>query len=217
MVLVARPGVEAWVRRFSVPIVQAMLEEHGTLYAAAAATPGRREYVGRAPAYGIAWDDVRVVVRHSRHGGLFAPLTSDLFLPPTRAKREHATAHRLTRRGVPTPAVLGYAIYRAGLVLRRADVVTREVPGARDLAAYPATPEAHAALETLLTRLAAAGAIHRDLNARNILLAEKGGALTAYVIDVDRVVFRYRGHIVDRVNRARLRRSIAKLGLAYRV
>ena len=144
------------------PIVQAMLEEHGSLYAAAAATPGRREYVGRAPAYGMAWDDVRVVVRHSRHGGVFAPFTGDLFLPPTRAKCEHATAHRLATLGVPTPAVLGYAVYRAGPVFRRSDVVTREIPGARDLGAHPATPEANAAVETLLARLENAGAIHRD-------------------------------------------------------
>jgi RIO-like serine/threonine protein kinase len=194
-----------------------MLEEHGTLYAAAAATPGRREYIGRAPAYGVAWDSVRVVVRHSRHGGLLAPITGDLFLPPTRARYEWLVAARLTASGVRTPEVVAYAVYRAGLLVRRADVVTREVSGARDLAAYPATPEAGAAVETLLARLAAAGAIHRDLNARNILLAEEAGALTAYVIDVDRVAFRHRGRAVDRLNRARLRRSVAKLGLGYRI
>jgi 3-deoxy-D-manno-octulosonic acid kinase len=196
------------------------LEEHGTLYGAAAATPDRREYAGRAPAYGIVLGDTRVVVRHSRHGGLLAPLTGDLFLPPTRAPHELTVAFQLAIRGIRTPEVVAFAVYRAGLLLRRADVVTREVPGARDLAEYAATPEANAAVDALLAALARAGAFHPDLNAKNIVLAGtpragKPGALQAYVLDVDRVVFRTHG--VDQANRARLRRSIAKLGLAYRV
>ena len=196
------------------PVVSSLLGR-GALYAMAASTSGRREYVGRAVAYGIAWDGVRVVVRHSRHGGLFAPLTGDLFLPPTRAPHELAVALRLAASGVRTPEVVAYAVYHAGPGLRRADVVTREIADTRDLAAHPATPDANAAVETLLTALAQAGAVHPDLNAKNILLAERGGELAAYVIDVDRVVFRTRG--ADEANRERLRRSIAKLGLAYRI
>jgi 3-deoxy-D-manno-octulosonic acid kinase len=217
LALIARPGVEAWVSPFAVPTVRAMLDAHGTLYAAAAATPGRREYTGRAPAYGIALGDTRVVVRHSRHGGLLAPLTGDLFLPPTRAAREREVATRLAEAGVPTPEVLAYAIYRAGPLVRRADVVTREIEGARDLAAHPATLDAKAAVQALLRALERATAVHPDLNAKNILLADREGVLTAYVIDVDRVVFRSSARGVDQANRSRLRRSIAKLGLGYTV
>jgi RIO-like serine/threonine protein kinase len=181
------------------------------LYAAAAAQPDRREYRGRGIAYGVALGSISVVVRHSRHGGLLAPLTGDLFLPPTRAPHERDVSVRLIAAGVPTPEVLAFAVYRAGPILRRADVVTREIVGARDLAAHPATPEATAAIETLLSALARAGAKHADLNAKNILLVGN----VAYVIDVDRIVFAAQG--VDAANRARLRRSIAKLGLAYRL
>jgi tRNA A-37 threonylcarbamoyl transferase component Bud32 len=162
----------------------------------------------------MAIGDARVVVRHSRHGGLLAPVTGDLFLPPTRARHEWTVARRLADAGVPTAEVLAYAIYRHGpLFFQRADVVTREITGARDLAASLATPEAQEAVEALLAAMARTGAVHPDLNAKNVLLAERHGALTAYVIDVDRVVWRSRG--VDQANRSRLRRSIAKLGLSH--
>jgi 3-deoxy-D-manno-octulosonic acid kinase len=190
------------------------LLDDGTLYAAAAGMPERREYVGRSVAYGIPLGDGSVVVRHSRHGGLLAPLTRDLFFPPTRAPLELVVALRLAASGVRTPEVVAYAVYRAAAGFRRADVVTREVADARDLATHPATPEATAAVETLLDALARAGAFHADLNAKNILLANQDGVLTAYVLDVDRVVFRTDP---DPANRARLRRSIAKLGLDYEV
>jgi RIO-like serine/threonine protein kinase len=200
--------------RFAAPEIRTLLDEHGTLYAAAAAHPDRREYGGRGVAYGVRLAGARVVVRHSRHGGLLAPLTGDLFLPPTRAPHERRSAVRLEERGVPTPEVVAYAVYHVGL-FRRTDVVTREIEGARDLAACEATPEAQAAVERLLAAMAEAGALHPDLNAKNILVAPDGDGLLAYVIDVDRVVFRKGG--VDHANRARLRRSIAKLQLAYRV
>jgi 3-deoxy-D-manno-octulosonic acid kinase len=196
------------------PVISAILGR-GALYAIAGGTPGRREYTGRGVAYGIVLAGGRVVVRRSRHGGLLAPLTRDVFFAPTRAPYELSVALRLAAFGVLTPQVVAYAVYHAGLGFRRADVVTREIDGARDLSTHPATTEASAAVETLLVLMAKAGAVHPDLNAKNILLADRRGALAAYVIDVDRVEFREQG--VDEANRARLRRSIAKLGLAFRV
>jgi 3-deoxy-D-manno-octulosonic acid kinase len=194
------------------------LVQHGALYAGAAVSPNRREYRGRGVAYGISMGDARVVVRHSRHGGLLAPVTRDLFLPPTRARHEWTIARRLADAGIPTAEVLAYAVYRDGpLFFQKADIVTREIAGACDLAVSPATPDAHEAVEALLAAMARTGVVHPDLNAKNILLAPEGDGLKAYVIDVDRVVFWRRVHGADRANRSRLRRSIAKLGLGYRV
>jgi hypothetical protein len=204
-------------RHFAVPQVEQMLEQHGTLYAAAAVSPDRREYRGRGVAYGIPLGRHRVVVRHSRHGGWLAPLTRDLFLPPTRARLEWSNSFHLIARKVPTPEVVAIAVYRVGALLRRADVVTLEIAGALDLAAHPVTPAAQAAVEVLLVALAKAGAIHRDLNAKNILLADRDGQLTAFVIDIDRLVLGKPSRAADGANRSRLRRSIAKLGLGYRV
>src|SRR3954470_22831790 len=89
-----------------------------SLYAYAASHPGRRELRGRGVAYAVPLPDgeTRVVVRHSRHGGLLAPVTGDRFLPPTRAPHELRTALRLAEAQVPTPEVIAYAIYPAGAV-----------------------------------------------------------------------------------------------------
>src|SRR5437868_1582061 len=67
------------------------------LYDYAATHPARRELRGRGVAYAVTLPDgeTRVVVRHSRHGGLLGPVTGDRFLAPTRAPHELETALRL--------------------------------------------------------------------------------------------------------------------------
>ena len=198
----------------------------GTLYAFAQRHPDARILVGRAPAYAVPLPapGPRVVVRHSRHGGVLAPLTGDRFLPPTRAPAELDAALRLARAGVPTPELVAYAVYRAGPLFRRADVATREVEGARDLpAALAETPDAAerrrllAVTARLLRQLGAAGARHPDLNVKNVLL--DAGGRTALVIDVDRVTFHAPHHPrVAAANLARLAHSLRAsrewLGLA---
>jgi hypothetical protein len=176
---------------------EAMLAE-GTLYEAAARDLAARRFTGRGVAYAIALPatGVHAVVRHNRHGGLFAPVTRDFFLPPTRAPYELAVSLRLNSLGVPTPEVLMYGVHRVASVLRRADVVTREIVGGRDLATFmapdvslSAREEAWAAARALVAALNAAGARHHDLNVKNILLAPAKSGLTAWVLDVDRVDF----------------------------
>lgn len=198
----------------------------GSLWAHAAAHPEARALAGRAPAYAIPLPAPapRVVVRHSRHGGLLAPFTRDLFLPPTRAPGELEVALRLAHAGVPTPELVAYVVYRAGPLLRRADVATREVEGGRDLAAaLAAAPDdaarrrALAATARLLRQLGAGGARHPDLNAKNVLLSADGRI--ALVIDVDRVTFHTPHHPrVAAANLARLTHSLrasrVRLGLA---
>ncbi len=188
-----------------------------TLYDFAASHPQKRELAGRGAAYAVPLaSGTRVVVRHNRHGGLLAPLTGDLFLPPTRAAYELATADRLRNAGIATPDVIGYAVYRAGPLLRRSDIVTREVTDSRDLAAVLVDPDAAlraAALEAttrLIRALSTAGARHHDLNVKNVLLRGEHPDLEALLLDVDRVTF---GVDPDRAaarNYARLLRSARK-------
>jgi 3-deoxy-D-manno-octulosonic acid kinase len=183
----------------------------GTLYAWAASRPGRRELRGRGAAYAVALPGGRaeVVVRHSRHGGLLAPLTGDRFLAPTRAPRELATSLALRAAGVRTPQMVAYVLYPAGPLLRRADVATRLVPEARDLAdAIGAVPDDAWVAPTaeLLRALAAAGARHPDLNLKNVLLSPAG----AWVLDVDVVALGARPADAARANWARLERSLLK-------
>jgi hypothetical protein len=181
--------------------VEAILAAGTTLHAWAAATRQARPLRGRDTAYATVLADIPVVVRHSRHGGLLAPITRDLFLAPTRAPHELDVSLRLGAAGVPTPEVVAYATYAVMPGVRRADVVTREIAGRELDSAEDA--------EGLLAALSRAGAVHPDLNMRNVLV---DGA-TAYVLDVDRVYFLAPGdRRVGERNRSRLMRSARKLG-----
>ena len=183
----------------------------GTLYAWAAARRERRVLRGRGVAYAVTLPDGRtdVVVRHSRHGGLLAPLTGDRFLAPTRAPRELATSLALRAAGVRTPEVVAHVVHHAGPWLRRADVATRLVPGARDLAEAIGTVSDDAWVGptgALLRALAGVGARHPDLNLKNVLLSPDG----AWVLDVDVVVLGSAPVDAARANWARLERSLRK-------
>ncbi|HEX4935798.1 MAG TPA: lipopolysaccharide kinase InaA family protein [Gemmatimonadaceae bacterium] len=192
----------------------------GTLYAWASTHPDRRQMQGRLPVYAasLPHDGPTVAVRHAQHGGVLAPLLRDLFLPPTRAPRELLTALLLARSGVPTPPVAGYAVYRAGPLLRRADVMTILLPG-EDLGAMlrAATGDADrqqliAPVAGLLGALTQAGAWHPDLNVKNILLVpDDAGELHPAVLDIDRVHFAHPGDPnVREANFRRLERSLAR-------
>ncbi|HEX5438082.1 MAG TPA: lipopolysaccharide kinase InaA family protein [Gemmatimonadaceae bacterium] len=194
----------------------------GTLYAYAQHHPRTRMLVGRGIVYAVPLPDDagNVVVRHSRHGGVLAPVTGDRFLGHGRAPYELEVALHLERAGIPTPEIVAYAAYPAGGPFRSTDIVTREVPDARDLAgALADAPPPHrkrallAATATLMAQLALAGVRHPDLNLRNILVApDENGALEAQVLDVDRVWFDAPGApAVRSANQRRFNRSARKL------
>ena len=170
----------------------------GPMYEAAARDLAARPLEGRGVAFAIALpvSGARVVVRHNRHGGVFAPITRDWFLPPTRAPHELAMALRLAEAGVRTPEVVMYGVDRTRLLFRRADVATREIWGGRDLGSYlmpteteDARAAAWSATRGLVRALDAAGARHHDLNVKNVFLAQGASGLEAWLLDVDRVVF----------------------------
>jgi len=197
------------------------LRAHGTLHAWAEAAPQPRALQGRGVVYvaEIAECATTVAVRHAWHGGLFAPLTGDRFLVPTRAPREAAVSRTLRERAIETPEVVAYALYPAGPGLRRVDVCTRYVANAWDFGALLGglghgleRGAAERAIVELLGRLAQAGVVHPDLNVKNILL-EPGEGLppVAWLLDVDVVEFHDGppSSIMHR-NLARLTRSIRK-------
>lgn len=194
----------------------------GTLIGYARRHPEARALAGRGTAYAVPLPgtDARVVIRHSRHGGALARLTGDRFLR-VRAGRELEVALRLAAAGVATPELVAYATYPAGGGTRRADVATREVPHAADLAralaALPASTSPRPLLlaaAQLLASLTRAGARHPDLNLRNVLIvpASDAGPPRALVADVDRVWFDTPGarRVTER-NVRRLARSARKL------
>jgi hypothetical protein len=189
-----------------------------SLYGYASRHPARKPLQGRGRAYAVPLPSgEKVVVRHNRHGGTLARVTRDLFLHPTRAPHELRTSIRLRESGVPTPEIVGFAIYPAGMLMplmRRSDVVSREIEG-KDLAELLGTEtdpalrrRALRATGQLLQKLASAGARHPDLNLKNVLLSADGSGLHASVLDVDRVVFTSGG--VSEANVARIVRSAEK-------
>lgn len=196
----------------------AMFMAHRTLYQWAAAHPEARAMQGRHVAYAVPLPgaDATVVVRHSNHGGILSRLTRDVFRSP-RAADELRISWTLRHVGIPTPRVLGYALYPTlHGTLWRADVVTREITDGADLANVLSTDGGiydHArsieATVTLLRRLARTWAYHHDLNLKNILIVpDADGELIAYVIDVDTLRFAEKN--AEWMNVARLIRSARK-------
>ncbi|HJQ20381.1 MAG TPA: lipopolysaccharide kinase InaA family protein [Gemmatimonadaceae bacterium] len=185
-----------------------------TLHEYAERHPSARALTGRGAAYAVPMPGARrerIVVRHNRHGGLFAPLTRDVFLAPTRAPYELEVSRSLARLGIPTPEIVAFALYPPGGIAQRADVCSLEIANAHDLADVvlrgheAARTAALRAAAELVVSLSRAGARHHDLNAKNVLIAD-----TAYVLDVDRVVLGAEPGAALTANLARLTRSLRK-------
>ena len=202
------------------PLVAETLAE-STLYEYAAQHPRARPLSGRGVAYVVPLPDgvTCVVVRHSRHGGLFAPVTGDRFLRPSRAPRELETSLRLAALGIKTPQLVAYAVYPAGPLLCRSDVATCEIARSRDLALCllgqiddAGKRDVLGATARLIAAMTQSGVRHPDLNLKNVLLtASPTGETEAYVLDVDRVEFGKAGDsAITAANVARLSRSARK-------
>ena len=191
--------------------------DRGSLYAHAAAHPDARLYRGRLPAFGIALPHTsrRVVVRHATHGGVLAWMTGDRFIGAGRAPHELEVAQALRGVNIPTPELVGYAVYGAGRLFNRIDVVTSEISDAQDLASLlgrkPDDPRPVLdATARLIAALAIAGAHHADLNLKNVLIVETPGRVTASVLDVDRVTLGLNRDTALQRNLARFQRSARK-------
>jgi 3-deoxy-D-manno-octulosonic acid kinase len=219
----AQGSVELVARDWASAALARAVTAHGSLFRWAEAQAPREPLRGR----GVAWAttleagaegqaSTRVVVRHSRHGGLLAAFTGDLFPKPTRAPRELATAARLAAGGVATPEIIAYTVHPVAGVLARSDVMTRRLPDGRDFPeAWRADPSPAArqalveATAVLLRSLSGIGAQHPDLNLKNVFIAGDGPAVIAYVLDVDRVTFGESSQVAAR-NFARFARSARK-------
>jgi 3-deoxy-D-manno-octulosonic acid kinase len=133
-------------------------------------------------------------VRHYHRGGAIARLLGDRYLTAgvPRPLRELAASEQARTRGVRTPRVEALLVLPHGPYYR-ADIATRFVPGAADLAtvAFAAEHEAGAAAAwraagRLIAAAFEAGVVHRDLNLMNVLIQEPGTAEPrALLLDLD--------------------------------
>jgi 3-deoxy-D-manno-octulosonic acid kinase len=169
------------------------------------------------------------VVRHYRRGGMFEHLLRDGYLGRERFFREVRVTEEARARGVATVEVLAVRSQRVAPWVYRADLVTREIEGARDLQAYlesVAGGERAWAREDrnrtvtrvagLVRRMHDAGLHHADLNLKNVLVRGEGQDLECFVIDLDkaRMLDEPVGHRGRLENLLRLYRSLEKRGFA---
>jgi 3-deoxy-D-manno-octulosonic acid kinase len=212
------------------PWAERALSEHGTLRAWADSIPDADRLLGRGTVLSMEAPTpgpdgrARWVARRYLRGGAVAPWLGDRYLRggEPRPWGELRASVSARARGVPTPAVVAGAIYPAGPLHYRADLVTERVPDAMDLAALlfglagtsPVDPAAALrASGALIARAAAAGLVHPDVNAKNILLRQGTRGPEAYLIDLDRSRLRSTPRpSTDRAAmKARLERSLEKL------
>ena len=145
---------------------------------------------GRGPNWILELPDRgrRIRIRPCRHGGIFGSWLGDRSWGPRRVLREFSTWITLCRRKIPlvTPV---FAISRRRGLFWHSAFASIERDNARDglawLAENPTAPQITAvciAISELARRLHDAGAIHGDLQIRNLLIGHEGCRL----IDLDR-------------------------------
>ncbi len=217
--ILARVEATSWSRQ--------AVEAYGSLYRAALDSASQTLH-GRGPVpvltnpdgVGPPW-----VVRRYYRGGLMRAF-GDRFLRGGRPRSfiEVENSAKMVELGFTTPRIVAAAVYPTG-VLYRADLVTEFVPNARTLAdvlfgndesgAETDRDERREALfcaRHLIARLSKAGVRHRDLNARNVLIAREAQQVHAILLDLDGCRVEGRSNPADagRLGR-RLARSIRKL------
>lgn len=216
------PTGTAWVLpRVRKPLLAGWqkLNSRMPLRSAARKHPEAVLFHGRAPVVAFPCPGLgKVVVRPCWHGGSWGRFTRDLYLGPSRARREINRSQFLRSQKIATPEILAVLFYPAGVFLRL-DVVTSAIPKAMDFVSFlssrPSRLDQKGALtsiRSLFFQLRRYGVLHPDLNARNILLSRSSGyPWQAWLLDVDSVQFETPGGIrTDTANRNRLLRSLLK-------
>ena len=137
------------------------------------------------------------MVRHYQRGGSVMTVLGDRYarLGSPRFLKELRASEAARSRGIATPAIQAGAWYD-GWIFRRCDVATAYIPDSADLAAVlfgEGGAYESGVKETLdlIRSVVSGGLLHRDLNLKNILIADR-----AYVLDLDRC------EVVDRLTRS---------------
>jgi 3-deoxy-D-manno-octulosonic acid kinase len=200
-------------RAADLPTFTVLVQQHGTLFDAAARLPRLGELRGRGLAVVVEIGGTACVVRHYHRGGAVAGMLQDRYgrLGLNRALHELQVSESARARGVATPTVKCAAWYRHGL-FRRFDLATTFIPSSRDLAAVlfgagAAQERDVRAAVKLIRDVLRAGLVHNDLNLKNILVAED----RAYILDLDRCrIEEGVSAAASKVMRERFLRSLAK-------
>ena len=177
---------------------------------------------GSTPSLSLG-DDLAVVLRRYRHGGLLGRLFRALYLGPERALSELRVTARAEAKGAPVPHVLCLALWPVLGPFWSALIGTREERNSRDLLQALLAIDDSRTRRALLRRVADAirklhdaGVEHRDLQLHNVLVIDENGSWRVVVVDLDRAVFHAQGLLPTSRradNLGRLARSAVKNGL----
>jgi 3-deoxy-D-manno-octulosonic acid kinase len=187
-------GVHVVARADALQYVLNAVREDGSLYAHALQHASSQLAGGRAPVAVLARGAEEWAVKHYWRGGAVSWLVRDRYVRwgPPRPLKELRVQSILRARGVDTPQLVAAVVYEQGMWYR-GDVATLVVPGALDLGALTLGPErwpqaererAWFAAGKLLHRFFMTGAVHADLNMRNVIVQRE--TVTAYLLDLDR-------------------------------
>lgn len=176
----------------------------------------RGELGGRGQALAVESPHGPAVLRIYHRGGMVRRLSRSSYLfagrDRTRPFREWRITRTLYDAGLPVPEPLAAAYSRRG-PLYTAAMLTRRIQPATSLPASAGALEASdwQVLGRTLTRFAAAGLRHPDLNATNILVDPERAF---WLLDFDRAALAP-GPTDPGPMLRRLERSLAKLGIAH--
>lgn len=169
---------------------------------------------GRGQALAVDTDAGPAVLRRYMRGGMVARVSRDRFVftghQRSRSFREFRILQRLHAMGLPVPQPLMAGSERRRLT-GRAAILTRLLENTISLpqAADILEPDHWRRLGETLARFFAAGVVHPDLNAHNLLIDGDGGW---HVVDFDRARIED-GPVDPEPVLRRLERSLDKLGI----
>jgi hypothetical protein len=149
-----------------------------------------------------------MVLRPYRRGGLLRHINERTYRTHLRFAAEHAVHRGLWEAGFPTVEPLGYAWRPSGFGVEGI-LITRLAVGEAWPRRWDLSAERMVAIRQGIRSLCQWGLWSPDLNATNILLPPQGGAL---FLDWDRARFEPMGKDLWPRYRARLERSMRKLG-----
>ncbi len=191
----------------------AVLKQRGVVSGIAAGRDG-------SEALFFTYKQHKLIAKHYRRGGLFAPLLGDSYLwlgqARSRPQGEWELLVKMRELGLPVPRPVACRVQRKGLSYR-GDMVMQQLEDCQTVAQLlqqdVLDESVWRAIGGLIRRFHAAGVYHADLNANNIMRDTAG---TLFVIDFDKGRLRDRRGSWQRDNLLRLRRSLDKLSGLHR-
>ena len=172
---------------------------------------------GRGTVWMINAGEQQWILKHYLRGGLISHLVSARYFftgyERTRMANEFSILQKLYLAGLPVPRPVAASAQRKSLLTYSGALITEYLPNSRSLASLIRLGDWEnapwEAIGKTIRRFHEYGAMHRDLNASNILLVEG----CTYLIDFDKgkLVGRRSKAFWKQTNLRRLRRSLNKL------